>query len=60
MWVELWGLESDDFWRVDEEGKVVLVLEWRAYVSSRVMEVVGECVVYWLGRWWPRRKQIYG
>ena len=35
---------------IDEEG-----------VRNRVMDVVGECVVYWLGRWWQRRKQLlYG
>ena len=25
---------------------------------SRVVEDVGECLVYWLGRQWPRRKQL--
>ena len=24
-------------------------------IRNRVMEYVGECVLYWLGRWWQRR-----
>ena len=30
-------------------------------ICSKVMEDVGGCVLYWLGRWWLRRKQLlYG
>ena len=30
-------------------------------ICNRVMECVGECIVYWFGRWWQRRKQLlYG
>ena len=30
-------------------------------ICNRVMEDVGECVLYWLGRWWQRRQQLlYG
>ena len=52
----------DEFWGVDEEGKVILLLgkgvEGRC---NRVMADVGECVLYWLGGWWQRRKQLlYG
>ena len=41
----------DEFWRVDEEGKVALL--WGKGVEgicNRVMEDVGECLLYWLGR----------
>ena len=27
-------------------------------ICNRVMEDVGECVLYWLGRWWQRMKQL--
>ena len=27
-------------------------------ICNRVMEDVGECVLYWFGRWWQRRKQL--
>ena len=47
----------DEFWRVDEEGMVTLLLEkWVEGICNRVMEEVGECVLYCLGRWWQRRK----
>lgn len=29
-------------------------------VSKIVLEELGECVVYWLGVWWQRRKELYG
>ena len=24
-----------------------------------VMEEVGECVMYWIGKWWQRRKDLF-
>ena len=34
---------------------------WEKRVSDIVMEEVGECVKYWIGRWWQRRKDLlYG
>ena len=29
-------------------------------VSDSMMEAVGECVMYWIGKWWLRRKDLYG
>ena len=47
----------DVFWRMDEEGKVALLLgKGVEDICNRMMEEVGECVLYWLGRWWQRRK----
>ena len=41
----------DEFWRMDEEGKVALLLGNEVLgICNRVMEEVGECVLYWLGR----------
>ena len=52
----------DEFWRVDEEGKVALLLgKGVEGICNRVLEDVGECISYWLSRWWSRRKQLlYG
>ena len=52
----------DEFWRVDEEGKLAMLLgKGVEGICNRVMEDVGECILYWLGRWWQRRKQLlYG
>ena len=52
----------DKFWRVDEEGKEALLLGKEVEgICNRVMEEVGGCILYWLGRWWQRRKQLlYG
>ena len=52
----------DEFWRVDEEGNVALMLRKGVKgIRNRMMADVGECVLYWLGRWWQRRKQLlYG
>ena len=42
----------DEFWMVDEEGMVTLLLgKVVKGVCNRVMEEVGECLLYWLGRW---------
>ena len=47
----------DEFWRVDLEEKVALLLgKGVEGICNRVMEEMGECVLYWLGRWWQRRK----
>ena len=56
------GKWLDEFWRVDEEGKVSLLLGKRVEdICNRVMEDVGEYVLYWLDRWWQRKKQLlYG
>ena len=58
--VELWAPEwLDKFWRVDEDGKVALLLgKGVTGICNRVVEDVGECVLYWLGRWWQRKKQL--
>ena len=61
--VELWGGREwlDEFWRVDQEEKVAFLLgKGVEGICNRVMEDVGECVLYWLGRWWQRRKLLYG
>ena len=52
-------------WSEDEEGKVALLLgkgvEGICNICNRVMEDMGECELYWLDRWWQRRKQLlYG
>ena len=48
-----------EFWTVEEEGKVALLLEKGVEgICNTVMEDVGKCVLYWLGRWWQRRKQM--
>ena len=37
----------DEFWRVDEERKVALLFgKWVEGICNRVMEDVGECVLY--------------
>ena len=42
----------DESWGVDEERKVALVLgEGVEGICNSVMEDVGECVLYWVGRW---------
>ena len=46
----------DEFWRVERGGKGGIAVRRRPYVT--VMADVGECVLYWLGRWWQRRKQL--
>ena len=46
---ELWGLESSG--RVDEEEKVALLLgKGVEGVCNKVLEEVGKCIEYWLGR----------
>ena len=49
----------DDFCRVYEEGKVALLLEKGVEaICNRVIEDVGECILYCLSRWWQRRKPL--
>ena len=54
MCAELWGPESGwmNFggWTRKERWHCCWENGWMAYVYNRVMEDVGECVVYWLGR----------
>ena len=39
----------------------LLLVKWLEDVYNRVIEEVGDCLVYWFGRWWQRRKQLlYG
>ena len=46
------GAREDEFWRVDEKGKVALLLEKEVEgIYNRVMEDVQECILYWVGRW---------
>ena len=56
------GERLDEFWRVDEDRKVALLLgEGMEGIYNKVMVEVVECIVYLLGRWWQRRKQLlYG
>ena len=54
VWAREW---LDEFWREDEKGKMALLLgKGVEGICNREMEDVGECVLYWLGRWWQRRK----
>ena len=41
-----------------EECKVALLLGGVEGVSDTVMEEVGECVMYWIGKWWQRKKDL--
>ena len=52
----------EEYGRVRKEGKVALLLgRCVEEVSDTVMEEVGECVMYWIGKWWQRRKDLlYG
>ena len=44
---------------MNEEGMMTLLLGERVEgLCNRVMEEVGECIVYWLSRWWHRRKKL--
>ena len=50
----------DEFWREDEKGKMSLILgNGVEGIGNIVMEDVGEYILYWLGRWWQRRKQLF-
>ena len=60
MCEELGGPEKDWLNFGEEEGKVTLLLG-KGVEGLCVMEDVGECVLYWLGRWWQTTKQLlYG
>ena len=49
----------DEYWRLDKEGKEAMLLgKGTEGICNRVMEDVGECKLYWLGRWWQKRKQL--
>ena len=52
----------EEYERVCKEGKVTLLLGKSVEgVSDTVMEEVGECIMYWIGKWWQRRKDLlYG
>ena len=54
-----WLVLLNDVCRVvGARGKVALLVQG---ICNRVMEDVGECILFWLGRWWRRRKQLlYG
>ena len=41
-----------------KEDKVALLLGKDEGVSSAVMEEVGECVMYCIGKWWQGRKNL--
>ena len=63
MCITLWDRGwLDEFWQEDEEGKMALLLDKGVEnICYRVMKDMGECVLYRLGRWWQRRKQLlYG
>ena len=56
VWAREW---LDEFWGEDEEEEVALLLGKEVVgIYNRVMEDVRECILYWLGRWWQRRKQL--
>ena len=44
----------DEFWLENEERKMVL-----EDICNREMVDVEECLLYWLGRCWQRRKQLF-
>ena len=53
------GLELEEYGRVCKEGKEVLLLEKVVErVSDIVVEEVGDCVMYWVEKWWQRRKDL--
>ena len=57
--VELWGPESGwmDFGEWTRRERWHCFWEKGEGICNRV-EDVGECVLYWLGRCWQRRKQL--
>ena len=34
------------------------IVRWLSRVSDAVMAEVGECVMYWIGKWWQRREVL--
>ena len=44
----------EEYGRVCKKGKVALEKGLEG-VSDTVMEEVGECFMYWTGKWWQRR-----
>ena len=56
------GEWPEEYGRVCKEVKVALLLgKGVEGVSDTVMEEVGECIMYWIGKWWQRRKYLlYG
>ena len=51
----------DEFWREEEEGEKVALLLGKGVdgICNGMIGDVGECEVYWFGRWWQRRKQLF-
>ena len=48
-----------EYGRVCKEGKVVLLLgKGVERVSDPVMEEIGKCIMYWIGKLWQRRKDL--
>ena len=41
-----------------KEGKEALLLGKGVGVSDTVMEKMGECNMYWIGKWWQSRKDL--
>ena len=42
-----------------KESRVALLLgKGVERISDTVMEEVGECILYWIGKWWQRRKDL--
>ena len=52
----------EEYGGVYKEGKVALLLgKGVEGVNKTVMEEVGRCIMYWIGKWWQRRKDLlYG
>ena len=38
---------------------MALLLKGVEGVSDTVMKKMGECVMYWIGKWWQRRKDLF-
>ena len=52
----VWAGEWLEEWKIVQEGKVALLLgKGVEGVCDIVMEEMGVCIVYWIGKWWQRK-----